>query len=348
VDASLFRDVQDEGVGGTGKVTVSPMMINDNLVDVIVTPGSREGEPAALRITPETAYVKIVNQTNTTAASAPPPPPMGPGALTFVGDVSNADGTHTIILTGNVPLGSPPVLKAYSIPEPARFAQVVLTEELRKQGISAEMDLLAKPDFKRLSAFYIPRYLVAEIVPPPLSDQVKVMLKVSSNPHTVQWPYLVGAIAGGDRENAKETGKEFQRMLFEKAGLDSPGGVDFQGLYTANFFIKFLTYMSQQSYFPEYRNALPIMGVDGSLAAVQPNSPAAGHVYAKTGTAFGVGAGNVPHVDKALAGFIELPDGCFIVFAEFLAMDGQISLESVRRLDQVMGEIASVAYESLR
>jgi serine-type D-Ala-D-Ala carboxypeptidase/endopeptidase (penicillin-binding protein 4) len=64
VDASLFRDVQDEGVGGTGKVTVSPMMINDNLVDVIVTPGSREGEPAALRITPETAYVKIVNQTS--------------------------------------------------------------------------------------------------------------------------------------------------------------------------------------------------------------------------------------------------------------------------------------------
>jgi D-alanyl-D-alanine carboxypeptidase/D-alanyl-D-alanine-endopeptidase (penicillin-binding protein 4) len=40
VDASLFREVQDE-VGGSGTVTVSPMMINDNLVDITVRPGSR-------------------------------------------------------------------------------------------------------------------------------------------------------------------------------------------------------------------------------------------------------------------------------------------------------------------
>src|SRR5262245_49378165 len=68
VDTSLFREAQDE-VGGSGTVTVSPMMINGNLVDVIVTPGSFEGEPGALRISPETAYLKIVNQTNTTVAS---------------------------------------------------------------------------------------------------------------------------------------------------------------------------------------------------------------------------------------------------------------------------------------
>src|SRR5262245_8052467 len=346
VDASLFREAQDE-VGGSGKVTVSPMMINDNLVDVIVTPGSREGEPGSLRISPETAYVKIVNQTQTTAASEPPPPPMGPGALGFVDDVTNPDGTHTVSLTGNIPLGSQPVLRAYRIPEPARFAGVALVEELRKKGISAEVDLLANPDFQALSAFYRPKHRVAKIVPPPLSDQVKVMLKLSSNPHTVQWPYLVGAIAGGDRENAKETGKEFQRRLFEKVGLEPPGGGVFEGLYTADFFIKFLTYMSQQSYFPEYRTALPIMGKDGGLADVQPNSPAAGHVYAKTGSAGSFGPGNTLHVDKALAGFIELPDGRFIVFVEFLAIDGQFSPEGIRQLDQVTGEIASVVYESL-
>jgi serine-type D-Ala-D-Ala carboxypeptidase/endopeptidase (penicillin-binding protein 4) len=345
VDASLFREAQDE-VGGTGKVTVSPMMINDNLVDVIVTPGSREGEPGALRISPETAYVKVVNQTQTTAASEPPPPLFGPGALRFVDDVTNADGTHTVTLTGNIPLGSQPVLRAYRIPEPARFAAIALAEELRQKGISVEVDLLENPVFQALSAFYKPRHRVAKIVPPPLSEQVKVMLKVSSTPHTVQWPYLVGAIAGGDRENAKETGREFQRRMFEKAGLEPPHGGDFEGLYTADFFIKFLTYMSQQAYFPEYRNALPIMGIDGSLAHVQPNSPAAGHVYAKTGSGINFGAGT-PHIDKALAGFIQLPDGRFIVFAEFLAIDGQISLEGIRQFDQTMGEIASVVYESL-
>jgi serine-type D-Ala-D-Ala carboxypeptidase/endopeptidase (penicillin-binding protein 4) len=250
-------------------------------------------------------------------------------------------------LTGNIPLGSGPVLRAYRIREPARFAEIALAEELGKQGIAAEVDLLATPNFQSLSAFYKPKYRVAKIVPPPLSDQVKVMLKVSSNPHTVQWPYLVGAIAGGDRENAKDTGNQFQRRLFEEAGLNPPSGGVFGGLYTADFFIKFLTYISQQPYFPEYRTALPIMGKDGSLANVQPNSPAAGHVYAKTGSGGSLGPGDTIHVDKALAGFIELPDGRFIVFAEFLAIDGQFSLEGIRQFDQVMGEIASVVYDSL-
>src|SRR5262249_52538831 len=203
------------------------------------------------------------------------------------------------------------------------------------------------PDFQVLSAFYKPRNRVAKIVPPPLSDKVKVMLKVSSNPHTVQWPYLVGAIAGGDRENAKETGKEFQRRLFEKVGLEPPGGGIFEGLYTADFFIRFLTYMSEQSYFPKYRTALPIMGKDGGLADVQRDSPAAGHVSAKTGSGGSLGPGNIAHVDKALAGFIELPDGRFIVFVEFLALDAPIGPEGIRQLDHVMGEIASVVYESL-
>jgi serine-type D-Ala-D-Ala carboxypeptidase/endopeptidase (penicillin-binding protein 4) len=299
---------------------------------------------------PETAYVEIINQTRTTSASEPLPPPMSPAALRFVNDLTNADGTHTVTLTGNIPRGSRPVLRAYRIPEPARFAQVVLAEELCKRRISAGVDLLADPDFQALSAFYTPTHLVAEIVPPPLSEQVKVMLKLSSNPHTVQFPYLVGAIAGHDRENAKRTGMEFQRRLFEKAGLDltdwDPGD-DFGRRYSADFFIKFLTYMSQQSYFPKYLNALPIMGVDGSLADVQVNSPAAGHVYAKTGTGLSFSAGNAAHIDKALAGFIKLPDGRFIVFAVFLEIEDQRGLEGVEQIEQVMGEIASVVYESL-
>jgi serine-type D-Ala-D-Ala carboxypeptidase/endopeptidase (penicillin-binding protein 4) len=203
VDTSLFRETQDE-VGGSGIVTVSPMMINDNLVDVIVTPGISAGQPGTLRISPETAYVKIVNQTNTTAASEPSPP-FGPGALGFVDDVSSADGTHTATLAGNIPLGSQPVLRAYRIPEPARFAELVLADELRKRGIFADVGSFADPTFCLLSAFERPKNLVAQIVPPPVSEQVKVMLKLSSNPHTVQWPYLVGAIAGADPENARSS-----------------------------------------------------------------------------------------------------------------------------------------------
>jgi serine-type D-Ala-D-Ala carboxypeptidase/endopeptidase (penicillin-binding protein 4) len=338
VDASLFREMRD--TGGSGEITVSPMMINDNLVDVIVTPGRREGEPAKLRISPETAYLKIVNQTRTKAAAEPPPPPMSPGALRFVNDLTNADGTHTVTLTGNIPRGSRPVLRTYRIPEPARFAQVALAEELRKLWISAEVDLLANPDFQALSAFYIPKHLVAEIVPPPLSEQVKVMLKVSSNPHTITFPYLVGAIAGHDSENAKRAGLEFQRRLFERAGVDLTGWDPENERFTADLFIKFLTFMSQQPYFPEYRNALPISGMGA----------AAGHIYAKPGggtRTIQTEDGNLmTRHNSGLAGFIELPDGRFIVFAALLEIESQ-GRGGTDQTRGVLGEIANVVYESL-
>jgi serine-type D-Ala-D-Ala carboxypeptidase/endopeptidase (penicillin-binding protein 4) len=359
VDASLFPEAKGEA-GGTGKFTVCPIMINDNLVDVIVTPGSREAEPAALRISPGTAYVKIINQTKTTMASGDPAggmPQMGPGALRFVDDLTNADGTHTVTLAGNISLGSRPALRAYRIPEPVRFAEMVLAEALREKGISAKVDLLATPDYQTLSTFYTPENRVAEHLSLPLSEQVKVMLKVSSNPHTVQFPYLVGAIAGRDRENAKKTGNEFQQKLFQKAGLVPAGGNsggDFGEKYSPDFFIRFLTYMSQQPYFRKYLGALPIMGKDGSLAQVQVNSPAAGHVYAKTGTGVSMRlagnagpAKNAAQVFKALVGFIELPNGPLTVFGVFLEFEDQRGFAGVEQLNQVMGEITSVVYESL-
>lgn len=325
-------------------------MINDNVIDVIVTPGESEGAPASLCISPETTYVKIINQTITSSASEPLPPPMGPGALRFVDDITNGDGTYTVTLTGKIRIGSNSLLRTYRIPEPSKFAETVLVEELRKKHIYAESNLSMNTDFQSLAPFYTPQNLVAEIVPPPLSEQVKVMLKLSSNPHTVHFPYLVGAIAGNDPVNAKKTGYEFQQKLFVKAGLEPTDGNpqdDFGKKYTSDFFVQFLTYMSQQSYFSKYLRAMPIMGKDGSLAHIQVNSPAAGHVYAKTGSGINFSAGSGAHIDKALAGYIELPDGRYIVFTVFLEITDPRGLEAIKHIEQVMGEIAGVVYQSL-
>jgi D-alanyl-D-alanine carboxypeptidase/D-alanyl-D-alanine-endopeptidase (penicillin-binding protein 4) len=168
----------------------------------------------------------------------------------------------------------------------------------------------------------------------------------------------VGAIAGRDKENAKKKGNELQQKLFQKAGLDPAGGNsggDFGEKYSPDFFIRFLTYMSQQPYFRKYLGALPIMGKDGSLAQVQVNSPAAGHVFAKTGTGVSMRlaagnagpAKNAAQVFKALVGFIELPNGPLTVFAVFLEFEDQRGFAGVEQLNQVIGGIVSVVYESL-
>src|SRR6266446_9636211 len=61
VDVSLFREGAREL--GTG-VVMSPIVVNDNIIDVVVTPGP-EGSPVTFKSSPATSYVTFVNRTTT-------------------------------------------------------------------------------------------------------------------------------------------------------------------------------------------------------------------------------------------------------------------------------------------
>jgi hypothetical protein len=54
--------------------------------------------------------------------------------------------------------------------------------------------------------------------------------------------------------------------------------------------VKILAEMSKRSTYKAYRAALPVLGVDGSLAGSGLLLPAKGHVFAKTGTTVSDGA----------------------------------------------------------
>lgn len=343
VNASLFREAKEDiASGGLAPITISPMMINDNLVDVTVTPGARAGAPGVLRISPDTAYVHIVNETKTVPASGPARP------LKYEQDVLNPDGTRTVRLTGDVPLGNQHRFLAYYVPEPVRFAELAFAEALRDKGVRADARPMTEADLRRLAPHDTVRNRLAEHVSPPVSEEVKVMLKVSSNIHTVMWPHVVGSIAGHDSDNPKAAYDDLKRRLFRKAGVDPDAPGVAEGRYSAEFFVAFLSYVAQRAYFRKFRLALPIMGRDGSLAKVQPGSPAAGHVYAKTGTAVGgFDPTRNPQVFKALAGYIHLPNGQWAAFAEF--MEAEVAsvaagLELANLAAEAMGEITTAVY----
>ena len=89
VDASLFP----EGAKELGtRVVLSPIVVNDNVVDVLVSP-STEGKPATAVIAPQTRYVAIANNVKTG-------PPGGKIDLQWRDDKTNPDGTHTVSLSG--------------------------------------------------------------------------------------------------------------------------------------------------------------------------------------------------------------------------------------------------------
>src|SRR6266852_38570 len=102
IDATLFPDGPREG--GT-EVVLSSIMINDNVIDLIGTPGAKAGDPVALRSSPQTSYINFVNHLTTSLAGTKPD-------LDVSDPVTNPDGTVSVIVAGSLPLGSKPTTAA--------------------------------------------------------------------------------------------------------------------------------------------------------------------------------------------------------------------------------------------
>src|SRR3989454_3660511 len=187
VDASLFPDGPREG--GTN-VVMSSIMVNDNVIDLIGSPGAKEGDPVAIKFSPQTSYIKFVDHATTTPAGTKPsfePPDF----------VTNPDGSALVTLSGSLPLGIAPQTAAVAVPSPTKFAETTFREALSASGIQIKN----RPgpgvvDFSPYARFNSAENQVAEHVSPPLSEEIKVTLKVSQNLHAGMGPYLLGTLAG--------------------------------------------------------------------------------------------------------------------------------------------------------
>lgn len=347
IDATLFDEGDREL--GTG-VVISPVSVNDNVIDLTVSPADTEGAPVKVTISPGTSYASFVNQITTGPQGSKPDVNMSP-------DLANPDGSHRVTLAGKFPLGGPSILYAYAVPQPSRFAQVTLVEALRENGIKVDLpapDVTA--DFKTLAAGYTQEFLVAEHVSPLLSEEVKVTLKVSQNLHASMTPYILGAVLGHATQDIDQAGFNLEHDFLAKAGLDLSGASQGDGaggaqsaFFTPDFVAHYLAFMSKQKDFQVFEKALPILGRDGTLWNIEVNSPAAGHVMAKTGTFAAYDALNkdLMLTGKGLAGYMTTFDGRHLAFAVYanrvpLSADDPDAPQKV--VGEALGEIASAIY----
>src|SRR5215207_3973684 len=128
VDASLFPEGEREL--GTG-VVISPIVVNDNIVDVTIRAGTEAGQAAPLTVSPTTAYVHFINKVVTAPAGTRP-------SIRWSSDSMRADGSRVVVASGVFPKGTAPILYSYAVPEPSRFAEVALAEALRDAGVAAQ------------------------------------------------------------------------------------------------------------------------------------------------------------------------------------------------------------------
>lgn len=346
VDTSLYPEGRREL--GTGTV-ISPICVNDNIVDVTIAPGGRPGAPVTLQVSPATAYVRFVDQATTGEAGSKP-------EIRWAGDQLNPDGTHTVTVSGSFPQGMQPILYAYAVPEPSSFAAMALAETLRAAGVRAPYAPAGtKPDMAALQRWYTPANLVAEHVSPPLLEDVKVTLKVSQNLHASMMPYLVGAVLGHDSVHSDQAGFDAERGYLEHAGLDLSGASQADGAggaesayFTPDFMVRYLAFMARQPEFAAFYRGLPILGRDGTLWDIQVLSPAAGQVHAKTGTfgAYDALNKNLMVTGKGLAGYMTTAHGRHLAFALY-ANRVAVPLGAVDPAEvvgQTLGAIAAAAY----
>jgi dihydroorotase/N-acyl-D-amino-acid deacylase len=347
VDVSLFPEGEREL--GTG-VVISPIVVNDNVLDVIASPGDKEGAPVKLQISPITAYVKILNQATTGKADSTV-------SLNYGAEKLNPDGTRSVTLTGTFPLGKPPEMVSYAVPEPSRFAAMVLGEALNAQGVRiALVPGNTAPDFKTVSANYKPENLIAEHVSPPLKEDVKITLKLSQNLHASMGPFLLGALVGHKDNEIDQGGFDLERGFLQKGNLDltaasQTDGAGGNAYFTSDFIVRYLAFMATQKDFEDFHRGLPILGRDGTLFKIQVNSPAAGHVQAKTGTydVYDALNKNTLVTGKGLAGYMQTASGEHLAFAAYVnnvaaPMDDPEAVQKIA--GEALGEIAAAAYDS--
>lgn len=334
---------------GSGPRFVSPIIINDNVIDVVARPAAKAGEPAVVEMRPATSHVTMDAQVETTPAESPP---------SLV--VATVD-PRRFIVRGRLPVGSGPIVKIHEIDDPPSFARALLIEALRRRGVRVGASPLAtNPGAllpERDETAKLPK--VAEYVSPPFAENLRVILKVSHNLHASTLPLLLAARHG---ERTLNQGLRREGAILARLGI-APGTASFAGgaggaradLATPRAAVTLLRAMAARPEASVYETALPILGRDGTLAkAVPSDSPARGHAHAKTGTYFVKNEldGKIVLTSKALAGYLETASGRDLVIAAFInavELDAPSPKHSVTQATaaagRLLGRLCEVLYD---
>ena len=306
---------------------ILPIFVNDDVVDVIVDPGA-SGGPAVVDWRPKSAAFNVESNLQTLATGMvnnielDPLVPECFGMLGCMGTVSGEISADLI-----PPLTDAfPIIQIFRISDPSSYARTVLIEALIEEGVEVDAPVVAKNPSQLLPPknSYTPNTILAEYVSLPYSEYAKLVLKVSYNLGADTSLLLWGLTQGVDnmddalvieRENLIDNigipGDEF--MFF-----DGSGGGDTTA--TNKAVLRMLEYISKQSFFPDYLELLPILGVDGSLSFVtdfeaDPTlAGAKGNAYAKTGTKI-TGSEQGLFLDgQALGGYIDAKSGKRLIY----------------------------------
>lgn len=308
------------------------LMLNENFFRVIVKAGARVGAPATARTIPAATFPRLRVTATTRAARDTAQRENG---ISDSLEVASDSIASALDVRGSIPLGDSVVIsRAFRQPNDA--VRAALREVLVSRGIRFSAGTAA-PASARVDTLLV-------LESPSLRDVHQRMQKPSQNQIA---EVLFKTIA---REQTGVGSADSARAVVERqlatwgitaaeAAVRDGSGLSRHDYISPRAVVRLLTVMQSHPAFDAFYSALPVAGVDGTIASRMRNTPAAGNLRAKTG-----------FVDKArsLSGYVNTADGHQLVFS-ILCNNWVGSVRDVERVQDAIGVyLASVRMQDLR
>jgi D-alanyl-D-alanine carboxypeptidase/D-alanyl-D-alanine-endopeptidase (penicillin-binding protein 4) len=308
----------------------SGLSFNENLVQLAFTPGANPGEPVAVEGRPAGHGLTIVSAVTT-----------GPKDSETDVEYQRLPGSSAVTVTGRVPAGRTDVVRSISVDNPTQFTAGVVKAGLAERGIridgeAVDGDLLPEP-LETASA-----RTLATWTSPPLAEILKVLLKVSQNLYADTMLELGGRTTadGASKPGSAAAGRLAVAETLRAWGIEPAAylqadgsGLSRYNYLTADLLRRVLTRMYED---PKHRgpfmDALPIAGVDGTIAGRMKGTPAENNARAKTGS--------IAHA-RSLSGFVTTADGEPLVFSILVNNFNVPQAQADAIIDRVVARLAS-------
>lgn len=315
---------------------VTPIFVNDNLVDVEVTAGAA-GPLVGLQVTPESSAYTVTSEVETVGTD---------GDTQLSVQPSTADPS-VLVVSGTIASGTSQLVN-YRVPDPAVWARTLFVDALGRAGVTVAAPARGPNDESALPASdaVASGTELASIESPPMSAMGRMILEISYNAGANAFLCLL-AVEAGSHDCVE--GLKTMNALVKKAGLDPEAVflIDGQGgdpaSTTPHQAALWAKWALTRPWGKAFEGGQPVLGKTGSLAANGKGSPAVGKVKAKVGTSVAVNpsTGELFSKVQALAGYLTLENGKDLVFG--LYMSGATYPHLYDGLVQAGDDLADVA-----
>ena len=319
---------------------VSALSINDNALNVSVTPAGKADEAAVIKLKPETAYVHVLNDTTTAERGTP----------ASIG-ITRGLSDNNLRVWGDFPVGGSGLTAHLSVHQPALWAATLFQDALKRRGIAVEgvaRIIDARENRKEPRVDPSRAVELASATSKTLGQIVRLTNKESINLYAELILRTLGKERGtsapapdqkkmrtrGDDEAGTAVIRQWladHGVKVEALALHDGSGLSRLNLVTPFATASLLVAMTKTPSAEVFRDSLPVAGRDGTLKFRLRSSAASGRVTAKTGTLTYI---------NSLSGYVTTADDEPLAFS-IICNDETEAESSTRIVDAIAAALAS-------